>query len=88
MWGHNSGKGLFYGLKLHITTDLKRNILAIKFSSRNIHDKEVFLNLNKDLLGLFITDAAYLSKQLSSDFYLESKRILLAKPKKNMKKIN
>ena len=28
-WG-NSGKGSFYGLKLHITTDLKRRILAMQ----------------------------------------------------------
>src|SRR3989344_4054420 len=26
-WGH-SGKGFYYGLKLHLTTDLKRNILS------------------------------------------------------------
>lgn len=85
-WGY-SGKGLFYGLKMHITTDLERKMLAIKFTSGNVHDKEVFMKLNKDLLGLFVADAAYISKKLSSDFHLEGQRILFSKPRKNMKKI-
>lgn len=89
-WGYGQ-KALFYGLKLHITTDLERKLLAIRFTSGNVHDKEVFLKLNKDLLGIFIADAAYISKQLSADFYLEEdkriKRVLLAKPRKNMRKI-
>lgn len=85
-WGH-SGKGLFYGLKLHMTTDLKRRILAIRFTSANVHDKTVFLKLNKGLYGLFAADAAYISKKLQEEFYEENKRILFAKPRKNMKKI-
>src|SRR3989338_6698918 len=36
-WGHN-GKGSFYGLKLHLTADLNRKILAVKFSSGNTDD--------------------------------------------------
>lgn len=85
-WGH-SGKGLFYGLKMHITTDLNRQILKVKFTAGNTHDKEVFLKLNKDLMGIFIADAAYVSEKLQKEFYLEHKRILFAKPRKNMKKI-
>lgn len=45
-WGYG-GKGLFYGLKMHITTDLKRKMLAVQFTSGNVHDKEVFMKLNK-----------------------------------------
>lgn len=82
-----SGKGLYYGLKLHITSDLKRRILAIKFSAGNIADKEMFMPLNKDLLGLFIADAGYISKKLAQDFYQEGKRVLITKPRKNMKKL-
>lgn len=85
-WGHN-GKGSFFGLKMHITADLKRKILAVKFTSASVNERKIFLKLNKDLLGLFICDAGYVSEKLSRDFYLESKRILLAKPRKNMKKI-
>lgn len=85
-WGY-SGKGLFYGLKLHMTTDLKRRILAVRFTSGNVHDKTVFLKLNKGLYGLFAADAAYISQKLQEEFYEENKRILFAKPRKNMKKI-
>jgi len=84
-WGH-SGKGLFYGIKLHITTDLERNLLSIAFASGNVDDRKVFMNLNKDLLGLFVADAGYISEKLSKDFN-NDQRILLAKPRKNMKKL-
>ena len=85
-WGY-TGKGSFFGLKMHITTDLRRKLLAVRFTSGNVHDKEVFLKLNKDLLGLFVADAGYISKKLQRDFYIEGKRLLLAKPRKNMGKI-
>ncbi len=85
-WGH-SGKGWFYGLKLHITADLNRKLLALKLCSGNVHDSQVFMNLNKDLDGIIIGDAAYCSEKLAREFYQEKKRILFAKPKKNMKKL-
>ncbi len=85
-WGY-SGKGWFYGLKLHITTDLERKLLAFKLSSGNVHDSQVFMSLNKDLNGIVIGDAAYCSKKLAEEFYREKERILLAKPKRNMKKL-
>ena len=85
-WG-KTGKGWFYGLKLHITTDLKRRLLAIKFTNGNTDDRSVCLNLNKDLYGIFIADAGYVSEKLQRAFYLEHRRLLFAKPKRNMKKI-
>jgi hypothetical protein len=85
-WGH-SGKGLFYGLKLHLTSDLKRKILSISFTSGNTGDRSQFLKLNKDLNGIFIADAGYVSKGLEKEFYQENKRILFSKPRKNMKKV-
>lgn len=85
-WG-KTGKGWFYGLKLHITTDLQRRLLAVRFSSGNVHDSQVFMELNKELDGLFVADAGYCSEKLSREFYQENKRILFAKPKKNMKKL-
>lgn len=85
-WG-KTGKGWFYGLKLHLTTDLNRNLLAFQFTSGNIHDSKVFLSLNKNLEGIFVTDAGYCSDKLSREFYQEGRRILFAKPKKNMKKL-
>lgn len=85
-WGH-SGKGWFYGLKMHITTDLKQKLLALKFSSGNLHDSKMFIKLNKGLKGIFVADAAYSGEKLQKEFYEETGRLLIAKPKKNMGKI-
>lgn len=38
-WGH-SGKGFYYGLKMSITTDLKRNLLGVRFGTGNSNDRE------------------------------------------------
>jgi hypothetical protein len=85
-WGH-SGKGFYYGLKMSITTDLKRNLLAVSFGTGNSNDRETFKKMNKDIDGIFVADAGYSSKDLEKDFYKENKRILFAKPRANMKKI-
>ena len=50
---------------------------------RSVRENE----LNKDLEGIVIGDAAYCSEKLAREYYQEKKRILLAKPKKNMKKL-
>ncbi len=56
--------GTFFGLKLHIITDLKRQLLSIRFTSDNIDDRKLVIKLNKDLMGLFIADPGYISKKL------------------------
>lgn len=85
-WGH-SGKGFYYGLKMSITTDLNRNLLAVSFDTGNSNDRDTFKKMNKDINGIFVADAGYISKDLEKEFYIENKRILFAKPKANMKKI-
>jgi len=85
-WGH-SGKGMFYGLKLHLTSDLERNILSISFAPGNVSDKAMFMKLNKNLDGIFVADAGYISEKLEKEFFIENKRILFSKPRKNMKKV-
>jgi hypothetical protein len=86
-WGH-SGKGFYYGLKMSITTDLNRNLLAFRFGTGNSNDRETFKNMNKDIMGIFVADAGYISKDLEKDFFIEHKRVLFAKPKANMKKMS
>jgi hypothetical protein len=81
------GNTTFYGLKLHIITDLKRNILSIRFTGAGTDDREVVIAMSKELTGIFVADAGYISKKLSKEFYQENKRILFAKPRSNMKKI-
>jgi hypothetical protein len=85
-WAHGP-KGWYYGLKMSITTDLKRNLLAVKFASGNSNDREIFKEMNKDLMGIFVADAGYISKDLEKEFFIEHKRILFAKPRANMKRI-
>lgn len=85
-WGH-SGKGFYYGLKMSITTDLNRKLLAVKFTSANGDDRKTFQKMNKDINGIFVADAGYFSKNLEKEFYKENERILFAKPRKNMKKM-
>jgi len=82
-----TGKGAFYGLKLHITTDLRRRMLALRFTSGNADDRTIFIRLNKGLFGIFIADAGYISEKLQREFHVEHRRLLLAKPRKNMKKL-
>ena len=85
-WGYTA-KGWFYGLKMSITTDIRRNLLAVKFASGNADDRQIFKKLNKDLLGIFIADAGYISKDLEREFHIEHKRLLFAKPRANMKRL-
>jgi len=85
-WGH-SGKGSYYGLKMSLTSDLNRNVLAVKFTSGDEDDRKTFRKMNKDIDGIFVADAGYVSEDLEKEFYKENKRILFAKPRKNMKKL-
>lgn len=85
-WGH-SGKGYYYGLKMHLTTDLNRKILAVRFTSANIDDREIFLKLNHTLAGLFVADAGYVSQALEQAFNREGFRRVLIASRKNMKKM-
>lgn len=85
-WGR-SAKGWFYGLKLGFTADLRRSTLAVNFGSGNTDDRKMFRHLNKDIMGLFVADAGFISKDLEREFYIEYKRALFAKPRANMKRI-
>ena len=84
-WGH-SGKGFYYGLKLHITADLEGRLLSFLLTSGNRSDRSQFLKLNRELAGIFVADAGYVSKKLSDEFNRDD-RILFAKPMKSMKKL-
>lgn len=79
-----NAKGTYFGFKLHLCSDLKRKILSLKFTSANVHDTKMVIPLCKDLEGIFIADAAYISKKLQQEFYRERRRILFAQPRKNM----
>lgn len=82
-----SAKGWFYGLKMTLTRDSKGRMLAIKFTSANANDRDIFRKINHDIFGIIVADAGYVSKDLEKDMNIENKRWLLIRPYKTMKKI-
>ena len=85
-WGY-SGKGHYYGIKLHLTSDLSRKMLAVRFNPATTHGTNIFTKLNADFNGIFVADAEFISEKLQQEFHQEHKRILFAQPRKNMKKL-
>jgi len=65
-----SSNGAFFGLKLHLISDLLGRIQSLMFTSGNVSDKdsEVVLKLAKNVWGLLIGDAGYVSKPLADAF--------------------
>jgi len=82
-----SAKGWFYGIKLTITRDKDRRLLAILFTRANDNDRDICRTINKDIYGIIILDAGYVSKSLEQDMNIENKRWLLIRPFKSMKKL-
>ena len=78
---------MYYGLKLHLTSDLERKVLSFSITPANSDDRKQFQKINKDLEGIFVADTGYTSEKLQQEFFRENKRILFAKPRKNMKKL-
>jgi hypothetical protein len=82
-----SSKGWFYGIKLTITRDAEGRLLAILFTRPNTNDREICKKINKDIYGIIVMDAGYVSKELEKNMNLENQRWLLIRPYKSMKKL-
>jgi hypothetical protein len=82
-----TGKGSFFGLKLHLSADLDGRVLALKFTPGNSDDRKIFRKMNKQLKGLFVADAGYVSQDLERDFFIEGQRMVITAIRKNMKKL-
>ena len=82
-----TGKGWFYGLKLHLTADIEGRILALRITAGNSSDRSIFKKMNALLRGIFVADAGYISADLEKEFFIEGERIALITPRANMKKI-
>ena len=80
-------KGTYFGLKMHLCSDLKRRLLSIKFTTANKDEREMVMDVCQDWEGIFVADAGYISEKLSREFYQEHRRIRFVKPRKNMKKL-
>jgi len=82
-----TGKGKFYGLKLHLSADVEGRVLALKFTPGNSNDRAVFTKMNRMLRGLFVADAEYVGKDFTREFYQEGQRAVLTAVRSNMRKI-
>lgn len=82
-----SAKGTFLGLEMSLISDIERRILAVHFTGAGANCRDAVIPMAKDMEGIFIADAGYVSEKLARDFYQEGKRILLITPRKNMKKL-
>lgn len=82
-----SSKGWFYGLKLTITRDHDGRLLGIRITQPGVNDRDIFRSINRDMMGLFIADAGYVSKELEREMHVEGKRWTLIRPYKSMKKL-
>lgn len=85
-WGR-SGKGWYYGLKMTMTRDATGHILGLRFTSPKANDRDIFRSINRDIEGIIVADAGYVSKELELDMFIEGKRWILIKPYKTMKKL-
>jgi hypothetical protein len=85
-WGH-SGKGFYYGLKLTMTRDDDGRLLNLSFDRSNKNDRDIFRKINKNINGVIIADAGYVSKELEKDMNT-NERWCLIKPLKKMKKLS
>jgi len=82
-----SSKGWYYGLKMTMTRDARGNILGLRFTAPSKNDRDIFRSINRDIYGLIVADAGYVSKQLEKDMNLEGRRWVLIRPYKTMKKL-
>jgi hypothetical protein len=82
-----STKGWFYGLKLHLVSDLKGNILHIRFTTGKVEDRvvldELLRSINKSII---IADAGYCSKKMEEKAY-QNRNILITGSRKNMRRL-
>lgn len=82
-----STKGWFYGLKMTLTRDHDGRMLGLRFTAPSANDRDIFRTINKNIYGVIVADAGYVSKQLEYDMNVERKRWVLIRPYKTMKKL-
>lgn len=84
---YRNSKGTFFGLRLHMITDLQKKLLSFKITSANVDERDVVFELTDEIVGILIGDAGYIKKELQRAYRQEGERIMIARPKKNMKKL-
>jgi hypothetical protein len=84
--GHST-KGWYFGLKMTMTRDVDGRLLGLFFSRPGMNDRDIFRSINRDLMGILVADAGYVSKTMEQDMHIEHQRMLLIRPYKTMKRL-
>ena len=82
-----TGKGWFFGFKLHGALDAEGNLVNLRFTDGSEHDSRQAEPLTDGLTGLFVGDAGYLLKQEVFMRLFENHKRILAAAGKNMKRL-
>lgn len=78
--------GWFYGFRLHLTCDAQGRLLSFIFTPGNTDERKVTQKLLRDITGLVIADAGYVSQELQDKLREEGVRLFTA-VRKNMRKL-
>jgi len=82
-YGHTS-VGWFFGLKLHIVTNDRGELMAFKITKGNRHDSKEAVPLLKSLKGLAFGDKGYLGKKIFEELIAGGLK-LITRQRRNMK---
>lgn len=76
--------GWFYGLKLHLVTNHKGSIMAVKITPGNVDERTVLDEMTRHLKGSLYADKGYISKNLFKTLYQRGLKLITG-IKRNMK---
>jgi hypothetical protein len=76
--------GWFYGLKLHMVTNHKGSIVAVKITPGNVDERTVLDELTRHLKGSLYADKVYISQPLFKTLYQRGLKLITG-IKRNMK---
>jgi len=80
--------GWFFGLKLHIVTNDKGELLAFKITKANNHDSKEAASLLQSFQGLAFGDKGYLGKKLFDELLANGLKLITRKRKNMQEKLN
>lgn len=79
-----STKGWFMGLKIHLITNEKGQLLSVYFTPGNVDDRTPVRSLTKNLKGFVFADKGYIKKDLFQELYQRGLKLVTGL-KKTMK---
>jgi hypothetical protein len=79
-----STMGWFYGFKLHLVTNHKGEIVALKITKGNVDDRDVLDDMTAHLTGKIAADKGYISPSLFKKLYARGLHLIVG-IRKNMK---